>query len=683
MAYFKKIRSSFIITVLTAVTFTSAIAQTKDSVQFLDEVTVKAYLREQSLISLPASATLVLQQQLKQRNVQSLLPALNSISGVKMEERSPGSYRLSIRGSLLRSSFGVRNIKVYYDDFPLTDAGGNTYLNLIDQNTIKKIEILKGPDGSLFGANSGGVVLLNSSAEKQQTSSGVTAGSYGLLSQFLHTDIYKEKYSMSLNQAYQQADGFRENTAMGRLFLQTQQKWKYQNNAMLKFSGFYADMDYRTPGGLNLAQMQENPRGARANARELHVGIANKSIFAGLAHEKQFSDRFRHVVSVSGILTDFKNPFFTNYETRKENSFAVRTYLELKTKQEHPVNGLWNLGWEYQNGSTNIINHTNNKGTAGEVTAADKISNQTQFLFNRFALNIGKRLKTEASLSLNFADITFASLPQSLENNSGKKKFKPALMPRFAASYLINSHIAARGIVSRGYSLPTTAEVRADDARINPDLEPEQGWNYETGLRINNRKQTFYLDLALFYYNLDNAIVRRTNSNSEEYFINTGGTRQKGLELQANTILYRSVSYFLQEINWNSALTLSDFKFRDYLINGNDYSGNRLTGIPTVNTANSLEFSFKPNLTLYIQHIYNGRTSLNDAETVFADAYHLIQTKLNWEKSLGKRSLNIYIGSDNLLNEDYSLGNDLNAFGARYFNPAANRSFFAGLSVNW
>ena len=68
-------------------------------------------------------------------------------------ERSPGSYRLSVRGSLLRSPWGVRNVKVYMDEFPLTDAGGNTYLNLIDTRSINRIEVLKGPHGGLFGAN--------------------------------------------------------------------------------------------------------------------------------------------------------------------------------------------------------------------------------------------------------------------------------------------------------------------------------------------------------------------------------------------------------------------------------------------------------------------------------------------------------------------------------------------------
>ncbi len=84
-----------------------------------------------------------------------------------MEERSPGSYRLTIRGSLLRSPFGIRNVKVYIDELPLTDAGGNTYLNLIDPQAIERVEVLKGPDGSLFGANSGGVVLIDLNGQKK------------------------------------------------------------------------------------------------------------------------------------------------------------------------------------------------------------------------------------------------------------------------------------------------------------------------------------------------------------------------------------------------------------------------------------------------------------------------------------------------------------------------------------
>ena len=159
-------------------------AQSKvDSVQKVGEIVIRAYLSEQPILRVPSSVSLISNKQLRDQPGISMLPALNSVPGIRMEERSPGSYRLSIRGSSLRSPFGVRNVKVYLDEFPLTDAGGNTYLNLIDVNSIHNIEVLKGPDGSLFGANSGGVVLLNpvdNRANSSWASAGISSGSYGL-----------------------------------------------------------------------------------------------------------------------------------------------------------------------------------------------------------------------------------------------------------------------------------------------------------------------------------------------------------------------------------------------------------------------------------------------------------------------------------------------------------------------
>ena len=114
--------------------YTVSIAQNPvDSTQQLREIAIQGYLSRQPLLQTPASVGLLNREQLQRFSEQSLLPAFNLLPGVRMEERSPGSYRLSIRGSLLRSPFGIRNIKIYLDGFPLTDAGGNTYLNLIDR----------------------------------------------------------------------------------------------------------------------------------------------------------------------------------------------------------------------------------------------------------------------------------------------------------------------------------------------------------------------------------------------------------------------------------------------------------------------------------------------------------------------------------------------------------------------
>src|SRR3984885_1666168 len=216
----------------------------KDSVKQMQPVMVKAYLSEQPVLNVPASINVINQQQLDVQPENSFVPVLNSQPGVRAEERSPGSYRLSIRGSLLRSPFGVRDVKIYFDDIPLTDAGGNTYLNAIDFNSIHNMEVLKGPDGSLFGANTGGVVLLspvNHHADSSFLSAGLNGGSYGLIHENTALQERSGNYTLNLNQAYQSYGGYRQNSDMQRQYIQAVNKWDYNKNDDFKVLGFYSD----------------------------------------------------------------------------------------------------------------------------------------------------------------------------------------------------------------------------------------------------------------------------------------------------------------------------------------------------------------------------------------------------------------------------------------------------------
>src|SRR6188768_4137572 len=106
----------------------------QDTIPVLQEISIRGFGTSSRQLQVPASVSIVTERELQRYSNISLVPVMNSVPGVRIEERSPGSYRLSIRGSLLRSPFGVRNIKIYWKDMPLTDAGGNTYLNLIDFN---------------------------------------------------------------------------------------------------------------------------------------------------------------------------------------------------------------------------------------------------------------------------------------------------------------------------------------------------------------------------------------------------------------------------------------------------------------------------------------------------------------------------------------------------------------------
>jgi iron complex outermembrane recepter protein len=93
---------------------------------FLAETVVKAFERNTALKNIPVTLSVLGRADLERYGNASVLPAVNTVPGVKMDERSPGSYRLSIRGNLLRSPFGVRNVKVYWNGIPFTDANGTT-----------------------------------------------------------------------------------------------------------------------------------------------------------------------------------------------------------------------------------------------------------------------------------------------------------------------------------------------------------------------------------------------------------------------------------------------------------------------------------------------------------------------------------------------------------------------------
>ncbi|RWY55613.1 TonB-dependent receptor [Mucilaginibacter gilvus] len=674
----------------------SAIAQNKtqpkaDTLKQLKMVTVKGYLTEQPVLSVPASVSVLSAAQLKLQPDNSFITALNTVPGIRAEERSPGSYRLSIRGSLLRSPFGVRDVKVYFDEIPLTDAGGNTYLNALDIGNIRHIEILKGPDGSLFGANSGGVVLLSpvNRLDSSYLSAGVNGGSYGLFHQKVSLQNSSKNYRFNFNQSYQNYDGYRQNSRMHRNYLQAGDAWQYAKNSELRATVLYSDLGYQTPGGLTLAQAETDPRSARLPTKTLpgaidqKIRINTKLLLGGITNDAKIADGVRNVLTVFGNHVDFANPFITNYEQRDENTYGLRTYFQFEGKQSANFDGKLNIGLEWQQTNSLISNYDNNKGDKGNVQKIDKINTNQHFFFARYAADIYKRLHAEAALSLNYYHYKFRNTAPLNEADFTNRDFTPQLMPRFALSYQLTNDFIWRASVSRGYSTPTTAEVRPTDNIVNTGLQAQFGWNYETGFRLRNKDESMLLDASVFYYRINNAIVRQLNPNETEYYVNAGGTKQPGFELAFTDWLIRqNNTHFIRGLQFNTSLSISRFNFRDYNVAGNNYSGNKLTGVPREVVVSSLQVLLPQGLSVFVQHNYTSKIPLNDANTVYVGKYHLLQAKASWQHQLGKTRLEIYAGADNLLNEKYSLGNDLNAIGNRYYNPAAPRSYYAGLGIS-
>src|SRR5690606_9289018 len=133
---------------------------------YLDSLIVIGYDSEQMLRSVPGAVHVLSEERLRAFDDERILTSVNSLPGVRFEERSPGSYRLAIRGSTLRSPFGVRNIKVYWNGIPFTDPTGSTALNLLDNINMQHLEVIKGPAGSVYGAGTGGALNIRSTSRE-------------------------------------------------------------------------------------------------------------------------------------------------------------------------------------------------------------------------------------------------------------------------------------------------------------------------------------------------------------------------------------------------------------------------------------------------------------------------------------------------------------------------------------
>ncbi|TKC05552.1 TonB-dependent receptor [Pedobacter polaris] len=672
---------------LTLLISLSASAQT-DTVKKLNEVTVKGYYNPQPLLRAVGSVSMLDSNQIKNQPSTSLVSLVNTAPGVRMEERSPGSYRLSLRGSLLRSPFGIRNVKIYIDNFPLTDAGGNTYLNALDVAAVGNLEIYKGPEASIFGANTGGALLINSTLKKaNDLNLTATAGSFGLFQQTASLNQVTKNYNFNITGAYQQSDGYRENSALKRRYIQTSHLWDYSIKGQLKAFLFYSDLDYQTPGGLTVAQFTANPKAARPatptlpGAIQQKAAIYNKSFFAGLSHNYSFNQHFKHVIALFTSNTDFKNPFITNYEKRKESTVGLRTFIEFATIS-HNIKYNIQAGLESSSTKSDIKNYGNAQGVATSLTASDDLKAHQDFGFLRVNFDIKQKLLVELGSSLNFFSYDYESyFPIAVAEK--QRSFKTRLMPKIAASYLIDSNLTFRASVSKGYSPPTLAEVRSSDNIINNNLQAEAGWNYESGLRYQTKNKRFFTDGTIFYFQLRDAIVRRLNTGDVEYFINAGGTKQLGLELQtAFWLIKANHSQFLNGLLISNSFTYSHFKFQDFKNAGADYGGNKLTGVPKHTIISGLEFNFQKGIYLFAQHNYTSAIPLNDANTVFARKYHLADLKAGIRNlNIGKTAIDISLGANNLFNQSYSLGNDLNAANNRYFNTAMKRNYYASLGI--
>jgi iron complex outermembrane receptor protein len=352
-------------------------------------------------------------------------------------------------------------------------------------------------------------------------------------------------------------------------------------------------------------------------------------------------------------------------------------------EQQKGIPHQWITGIEVQRGDYRIDSTGNKAGVPDANLVRDDVKVKQQFVFSQFNVDPFDFLKLQVGFSYNYFGYNIERTIGLPANGKVPITFGNQFLPRFAMSLFPTKNFTLYGQLSKGYSSPTIAEIRPSAGGTFTGLQAEYGWNKELGFKWSADRGRIFFSTAVFQFDLKDAIVRQTNVAGAEYFTNAGAVVQKGLEAEFNWIvLNRKGSKALNYLQFFSAYTLNDFKFGEYRLGNNNYKGNMLTGVPEEVVIMGLNAELFNHFYLNLNFNYTGSMPLNDANTVNASAYRLWQNKIGWRGSIKNKAIDIFLLTDNLSNEQYSLGNDINAFGGRFFNPAPGRNFLLGCSIN-
>lgn len=654
----------------------------------LPEVVIKAYEQNRDRKEVSASVHIIDKKKMERFGIGSLVPAVNAAPGIKMEERSPGSYRLNIRGSSLRSPFGVRNVKIYLNDVPYTDPGGGTYLNQLSFFDIAGIEIIKGPGSSLYGAGTGGVMLIKSMTDSIENTLQLNyaRGSYNTNHLNVTASDGNNNFQNQLSYTHQTSDGYRDQSAMRRDLISWQAKIKGSDRRWIETNMLFGDLYYQTPGGLTEAQYRANPKAARSatalfpGAQDVNAAIYQKTFRASILQSYQFDSKLENKTSVYGAFSQIRNSAILNYERRLEPHFGARSTFsyttQLASTQLKIVGGA-----EFQQGYFTIKVYKNNAGNADSLRTDDEVNNRQLSLFSQATFTFPGGWIASAGISYNKTAIGFSRLSQVPTFNY-KTSFRDEWAPRISLLKKVTKGLSIYGILSKGFSPPTVSELLPSTTIINTNLEAEEGMNYEAGIKGEWLAGKLRTDISVFNFGLRNAITQRRDASGADYFINAGNTSQRGVEAALSYELIRTTNQFITSaILWIN-YTLNHFRYKEFKQADNNYSGNEIPGIAPNTIAGGLDIITRPGIYLNLTYSYNDQVALNDANSAYAGSYQLPGFRIGYRKQWGSKfKTDLFVSGDNLLNEQYGLGNDINAAGNRYYNAAAGINVQAGIRV--
>jgi iron complex outermembrane receptor protein len=646
----------------------------------LEEITITAFRSPYNIFNTPAPVNLILPEQLENGSALTPIDALNQIPGVLMHHGTLNTNRLTIRGIGSRSPYTTTKIKAYFGEIPLTAGDGETTLEDLENTAIQRVELIKGPSSSLYGAGLAGVILFHPKiVHKDFIQNQTTLASFGTLKNTLTAGIRNGKMKVFALGSVLNSEGYRDNNNTNRENILLNSMYSFSEKSNLQILLKATKMKGYIPSSLDYETFQNNPESAAANWKEVEGFEEYTNAQVGISYNRFTLKEGKISVGAFGSFRnlDEQRPF--NRLEESSDYIGLRAYIQ-KVVANDNFRLIVTSGVELFRENYNWLTFDNDDDHS--LSDNDE-KRQYENLFVQMETNFKNKLFISAGLNGNLTHFTYIDNFHDNGDQSANRNYQPVLSPRLGINLLLSDECSVYGNISHGFSTPTFEETLLPEGEINPDINPESGWNFEMGFRsqFSNR-----IKLSASYYRIyiNNLLVARRTGEDTYIGINAGQSVHPGLEAEATWVAITHKNSPLLTLRGNT--TIANYHFNDFIDLDIDYSGNRLPG--TAKEVWSMGANLNPtkNLALNIWYRFNGKMPVNDANSDFSESFGITNAELKYMGKKGKVKLEVKGGVQNIFNVHYASMLAVNALSfngnsPRYYYPGQPKNYFISILI--
>lgn len=203
----------------------------------------------------------------------------------------PRDVSISVRGSNARQTFGVRNVQVFEDGFPVTQPDGLARTDLTDPHAYDRIDVVEGPSSALYGnyASSGAIKFYTRRGrDLDGLEAALDLGSQNYRNVFLAGGALGERSEYSGFVSYVTGDGDRQHTGYRSGTINALATYALTNSDRLTVKVINNDTDADLSIRQSLVQFRQNPYQDNCQALAA-VGCASVSLFVNGVNGAKFS----------------------------------------------------------------------------------------------------------------------------------------------------------------------------------------------------------------------------------------------------------------------------------------------------------------------------------------------------------------------------------------------------------